>query len=235
VPEINAEGFGVELAMNWSPEPNIFDKANWPKIKSIMSESKNISIHSKCDNKDWDSLKKEIELTAFLDAKLLVVHVLNFGVVEMENKLEIDEEYFKNALDFAKANKVILALENGFFSSLKRFCKIAKDAENLKICFDIGHANNPKQSLLEKDSAKAFIDEFGQKITHLHFHDNNGEVDEHLVPGEGNIDWQTTMNLLKESDIKLSGALELRGKITDTRKAYNQARSFLEKTILKND
>jgi sugar phosphate isomerase/epimerase len=159
-------------------------------------------------------LKKEIELSAFLGAELLVVHVLNFGVVEAESKLEIDEEYFLKALGFARKCNVFLALENGFFQSLKRFCDIAGNSEYLKICLDVGHANNPNQSHLTENSLKTFIQEYGQRIIHLHFHDNHGKIDEHLVPGEGNIDWHEVMKELCAANIRLTGALELRGNIS---------------------
>lgn len=199
ISEIKSDGLGVELSMNWSPELDIFNRENWPRIKKWLSRARNISIHSRCDNKNWDSLKKEIELTAFLEADLLVVHALNFGVVEMEGKLEPDEVYFKKALDFAAGMKVVLALENGFFSTLKRFCTIAEDAPYLKLCLDIGHANHPDQSHLPaKNSINTFIEAFKEKIIHLHIHDNHGKSDEHLIPGEGTIDWYMVIKELKK-------------------------------------
>ena len=53
----------------------------------------------------------------------------------------------------------------------------------LKICFDIGHRNflTPKFDVMK---------EYGEHITVLHLHDNHGKTDEHLVCGEGNIDWE---------------------------------------------
>lgn len=233
ISEIKKDGLGVELSMNWSPELDIFDKGNWPVLKKWLTGVPHLSIHSRCDNKNWNCLKKEIELTAYLRADLLVVHVLNFGVIEAEGKLETDEAYFKKALDFAEEKKVTLALENGFLKSLKRFCSLAGERSYLKICLDIGHANNPSQSLLSGNSINTFIKEFGKKIVHLHFHDNHGETDEHLVPGEGNINWQEILGELKNAGVPLSGGLELRGNISDARKAYLQAVRLLSKSIPK--
>lgn len=53
----------------------------------------------------------------------------------------------------------------------------------LGFTFDVGHAN----------TANA-IDPFSKmQIDHVHLHDNNGQADEHLPLGLGNINWEQTM------------------------------------------
>ncbi|MDD5599750.1 MAG: sugar phosphate isomerase/epimerase, partial [Victivallaceae bacterium] len=170
VTETKENGFGVELWLNWQPEPEVFARKNWNAVKEWLAGVKRLSVHSKCDNKDWASITKEIELSSFLEADLLVVHVLNFGVVEAENKLEIDENYFYRVLEFAESHNVTLALENGFFSSLQRFSALA-GPERLKMCLDIGHANT-SQAGMETGALEAFIGKFADRIVHLHLHDN---------------------------------------------------------------
>ena len=64
------------------------------------------------------------------------------------------------------------------------------DGTDLGICFDIGHANTTNQ-------ITAMIDTFGDRITNIHIHDNNGEKDEHLTLGEGSIDFSKIMPKLK--------------------------------------
>lgn len=63
------------------------------------------------------------------------------------------------------------------------------DGTDLKVCFDIGHAN----TMNEIDN---MIDLLGDRIANIHIHDNNGEQDEHLTLGEGNIDFQSVIKRL---------------------------------------
>jgi sugar phosphate isomerase/epimerase len=231
VTKTKENGFGVELWLNWPQEPEVFARDNWKEVKGWLAGVKRLSVHSKCDNKDWASITNEIELSSFLKADLLVVHVLNFGVVETANKLEIDESYFYEVLRFAEDHNVTLALENGYLSSLQRFCALA-GPERLKVCLDIGHANT-SQAGMETGALEAFIGEFADRIIHLHFHDNHGKIDEHLVPGEGSIDWRRVLRLLSDAGIPLAGALELRSNIRDAEEAYFKAKTFLEDALEK--
>ena len=42
----------------------------------------------------------------------------------------------------------------------------------------------------------------------LHLHDNNRIDDQHLIPFDGTIDWQTTMRQIRQSGYKGAIALE---------------------------
>jgi len=55
---------------------------------------------------------------------------------------------------------------------------------------DIGHSN-----LLGE--TQGFIDEFGDRIKHVHVSDNEGDTDSHLPIGEGTIDWAESIRALK--------------------------------------
>lgn len=54
--------------------------------------------------------------------------------------------------------------------------------KRLKICFDVGHQNflTPNFDIMKR---------YGKYVEVLHLHDNHGLKDEHLVCGQGNIDW----------------------------------------------
>jgi len=65
------------------------------------------------------------------------------------------------------------------------------DGTDMKVCFDIGHANTVGQ-------IDEMIDLIGDRIKNVHIHDNNGTNDDHMTIGDGNIDFT---NVLK----KLSG------------------------------
>lgn len=62
---------------------------------------------------------------------------------------------------------------------------------------DVGHANLGKPSTLPIRT-RALLAAFGDRLTHVHVHDNNGGRDDaHLPLGAGSIDWQQAVLDLK--------------------------------------
>lgn len=60
------------------------------------------------------------------------------------------------------------------------------EAERLGICLDVGHAR------LMGDVVDAIETCSGHLVT-THLHDNRGRTDDHLVPGQGVIDWEAAL------------------------------------------
>ena len=52
----------------------------------------------------------------------------------------------------------------------------------LKFCLDTGHANIGEGAL-------EYLKAFPEKLCCVHYHDNNGSNDEHLLVGKGNVPW----------------------------------------------
>ena len=71
------------------------------------------------------------------------------------------------------------------------------------ICFDTGHSN------LSGDVA-ADIREYGASFYTAHIHDNDGTNDNHMMPFEGQIDWDSVMDAFREVDYKWGFMLEVR-------------------------
>jgi sugar phosphate isomerase/epimerase len=61
--------------------------------------------------------------------------------------------------------------------------------DQVGVCLDLGHAH---LTVGVRDA----IETFGRRIASVHTHDNHGMKDEHLWPGDGNIDWATTVQQL---------------------------------------
>ena len=86
--------------------------------------------------------------------------------------------------------ELVLAVENMIFpheifptpQDLQLLIQQVK-APKVGVCLDVGHATAANQDW------KEFFSVLGERIMHLHVHDNCGFVDEHLPIGQGNIDY----------------------------------------------
>jgi len=64
-------------------------------------------------------------------------------------------------------------------------------AERFGICLDVAHANI-------SDEPVAALKRCAGHLLHVHVSDNMGKRDDHMVPMEGNIDWEGVMRALSE-------------------------------------
>ena len=94
---------------------------------------------------------------------------------------------------------IVAALENlpmmpafGFMigKTAKEMAELV-DGTDMKICFDIGHANTVGQ-------IDDIIDMLRDRIVNVHIHDNNGSNDDHMTIGDGNIDFKKTLSKLSK-------------------------------------
>lgn len=90
---------------------------------------------------------------------------------------------FQALADLAASSGIWLALEN-----LQRleyldyvFARVESDA--LAFCYDSGH------DLLYASASYLMIDMYGDKLKAVHLHDNEGVFDDHLLPGQGRVEW----------------------------------------------
>jgi len=74
--------------------------------------------------------------------------------------------------------------------------------KNVGICLDLGHAN------ITVGVPEAIVTA-GSRIATVHAHDNHGVKDEHLWPGDGNIDWPVAVKALKALPTPPAVVLEL--------------------------
>jgi sugar phosphate isomerase/epimerase len=84
--------------------------------------------------------------------------------------------------------------------------------DNVGVCLDLGHAH------ITVGVAEA-IGTLGKRIASVHVHDNHGEKDEHLWPGDGTIDWPAAVSALKELATPPATVLEISHNLTDAQSA----------------
>jgi sugar phosphate isomerase/epimerase len=156
-----------------------------------------------------DEVKRALEVAERIPFKYMVQHI-SHGRQEADSR-SFDAAFnsLEHLVVFAKQRGVTIALENtpgefGCPASLQRFIK-ETHLEGLRYCFDIGHAH------IDGGVAAALETMQGRIVT-THLHDNHGEKDEHLLPGEGGIDWDAAIATLRANPEELPFVLELKEK-----------------------
>lgn len=99
----------------------------------------------------------------------------------------------------AKKRGVSVALENtnagkfAIYDAWQEWMGLANQiSPEMPLVLDIGHA------LLARWDIPAVIRALGRRIVQVHIHDNDGETDDHLLPGEGIADWPEIKQALQE-------------------------------------
>lgn len=98
---------------------------------------------------------------------------------------------------FAKDHELNVVIENMLepfpfvMKSVEDFKKFYSEInEDIGLAFDIGHANLNQQ-------IDSFVTHLGDKIVHIHAHDNDGKSDQHLGVCWGTIDWKNVARMLR--------------------------------------
>ncbi|UCF99513.1 MAG: sugar phosphate isomerase/epimerase [Spirochaetaceae bacterium] len=232
--EIARNGFGLELFLDWLPEPDIFDRTNWPVVKKCCSNRTGLSLHSRVTKTfSEEAIREEINLCRYLEADLLVVHPRSLGIeadtLELQPSVKFGDRDLKRIfgiVEYAGKREVILALENGTIEILEYVRDRLKEKTglgNFRICVDTGHANLHRER--DHTYLQRLFQEFQDELIQVHVSDNFGVKDEHSLPGQGNIDWPAVMSTLKEIDFEGPFVLELR--TPPPRESAGKARDFI--------
>jgi sugar phosphate isomerase/epimerase len=178
-----------------------------------------------------DEVKRAIDVAETVPFRYLVQH-LGTGRQEADpRKFDAAFSSLEHLSLFAKQRGVTIAVENtpnelGSPASLVQFVKETR--LDLKFCFDIGHAH------LDAGVANSFELMRGRVAT-THIHDNHGEKDEHLLPYNGTIDWDSALTALAGMPEPLPLVLELKEQpggspaVDQIRVAFDKLEEQLEK------
>ncbi len=155
-----------------------------------------------------DEIKRTLEVTEKIPCKFLIQHIGHGRQAADPRKLDAAFTSLENLSMFAKARGVVIALENtpselGSPSVLRKFL-VDTHLNDLKLCFDIGHAH------IEEGVGPSF-EAMREQIVSSHIHDNHGDKDEHLLPFDGTIDWDAALRGLVEAPQMISMVLEIKG------------------------
>jgi sugar phosphate isomerase/epimerase len=136
------------------------------------------------------NLNRAIKICGKQGVENIVIHTTKKLNTPPPNKVGV--ENIKKTLQEAEKYSVNIAVENTRFLTYNLYLYDRIESKRLTFCFDSGHANcfTPHEDPLAL---------FGDRLTVTHLHDNNGfeAGDEHLLPGEGSIDFVSLFKRLK--------------------------------------
>lgn len=142
---------------------------------------------------DLDAYKKN-------GINLVIMHVTTKFIAPMYN--EIGLKRIKKIVDYAKELGIKVAFENLKIKGYLEYIIQNIDNDNVGICFDSGHCHAHFKDEFNWDL-------FKNKIFAVHLHDNDGTDDQHLLPYDGTINWESIIKKLKDANYTGPITLEL--------------------------
>lgn len=148
-------------------------------------------------------LERSVELAEDNGIGIVIVHLSS-----KENCPPVTDaglRHFDELVNFAARKNIVLAVENQRkLGNIATILELYGKDTNVGFCWDVGH---------EKCFAhgREFMPLFGDRCVTTHIHDNNlrYNVDEHLIPFDGSIDYRRTAELLNQYDYKGTLMLEI--------------------------
>lgn len=209
-----AERGGVGLEVQTFANPDVLDGdwkktvddyrrrfAGWPKG--------NVSLHGafydtfpNTPDKRLQSVVRDrylasLEAAAMLRARVVVFHAHYNPMIRHRNYIktwvERQADFWREMVAFAEKENIVIAMENtwepdpSMIQSLLR----AVPSSAFKACLDVGHAY-----LSSKLSIEEWARLLGDDLVHIHLHNNHGELDEHLSPATGHLQFDGFFKVL---------------------------------------
>ena len=154
-----------------------------------------------------DEIKRAIEVAERLPFQYLIQHM---GLPGEEYDLRRFDAAFtslEHLRIFAKERGVQVLLENipNELSTPERLLTFIHYTrlEDMKVCFDVGHAHMT-------GGVKAAFQTLKDRIVTTHVHDNKLDKDDHLMPFDGDIDWEQTIRDFRSADGQFPVLFEVR-------------------------
>ncbi len=197
---------GLQLGVEVWPVRGLHDKyrltpSEIERLNGICRRAPFVSMHSQYSLWTWDppSLMHEISLCGKLGGSGLVLHRETFGLSQVGDPVRVDE--IAEIAAYARQQDVLLLLENspnGMWALDRILEQLGDDPENtnIGICIDVGHAYVSTDA--GRQPIRDYTKRYSSQLSHVHFSDNKGDQDEHLLPGEGTIDWVQVFALLAD-------------------------------------
>ncbi len=153
-----------------------------------------------------DEIKRALEVADLIPFKHLVLHLGDRGDTWNARTLENALSAVEHLQAYARPMGVRLLVENiqNEVTTPAHLLEILNVGhfDDVGVCFDLGHAH------IESNVAEAAAT-LAPRLRSSHIHDNRGDRDEHLWPGEGTIDFAPALATLRNAPQSPAGVLEI--------------------------
>ena len=151
-------------------------------------------------------LKRGLEFAAELGATHMVVHspfdffghplVAHTQVTGLDDQIGQVHDTIGEVVALAREVGCTLMVENIRDLNPAPLLALVRsfDSEFVRVSIDVGHAHLMQQK--GGPSPEQWIMEAGELLGHVHLQDNDGLLDRHWMPGEGNINWTPVFRAL---------------------------------------
>lgn len=185
-------------------------------------------VDSKIRRATQERLEHVLHLAALVGPEIVVFHpeyeqwrhgeafdLWFHGSVEMWSPLAKEAERYG----------VTLALENVFEQGPDTIKKLLEKINSLHLgfCFDTGH-----WLLFSKKEWQEWLEVLGNHLVEVHLHDNNGEMDQHLPPGDGTFDFIGFLRYLRAQRLSPLYTLEVHQE-EDLPRSFETVTRYLER------
>lgn len=158
-------------------------------------------VHASCDDPDclWlDGIDGEDYLNMLISCvddcsrhgiPTVVIHITRLTSKPAVSQIGLGR--MGRLLDWAEKRQVNLAIENMNDTEHLDYVFANLPSDRIGFCYDSGHehCSHPDADCLSR---------YGNKLFAVHLDDNWGDDDTHLLPGDGSISWDITMEKLKK-------------------------------------
>jgi sugar phosphate isomerase/epimerase len=209
------EIFGARDHFDYTNRAHVKEVAGWFQSTGVQFHSLHAPMWSDyewgrageppvnvCDNdkrrriESMDEIKRAIETAELAPFRFLVQHLGVGGEHFDQRKFDDALTAVEHLRAFAKPLGVTVLLENipNEIATPEKLVELvhAGHFNDVGFCFDTGHAH----IMSRVDQA---FEVMKDNIRSTHVHDNAGDRDAHLWPGEGSIDWDETLNALRSA------------------------------------
>ncbi len=199
----------VYMNDGWQNEvEKIRDTADSLGMKFVQAHSPGVNPFNTADDVDFmmKSLNRSIEICGMLGIKNTVVHSGIIGGIGKEEWFRRNKEFYGKLFPEMEKHSVNVLVENSTKVNMgeKYFINSGKDTRELvefidhpliHACWDTGHANCEGNQYDE-------ILSVGNELYAIHYNDNHGKADEHLIPYFGTLNHDEVINALIDTGYK---------------------------------
>jgi sugar phosphate isomerase/epimerase len=153
-----------------------------------------------------DEIKRALEVAEQIPYRFLILHLGEREDTWSPRSLEHSITALEHLRAFANPLGVKILVENlqGDVTRPVHLVEIltAGHFQDIGVCLDVGHAHLG-------DGVSAALGELRSYIRSSHLHDNKGDRDSHLWPGDGTIPWEESLAELKIAPQTPAGVLDI--------------------------